>query len=140
MSISKRFSTTDPETRLHHLDVYRDTGWKVDVGEGFDDLWSRVQNVDHALVDAHLELLAGILVDECGAVHGVLLDINRERHWADYLCVVASGGIDYLLHRIIQNAVLVGSDFYAKAMRRFGFFGSAGRRGRRRRCGYGCRS
>src|SRR3989344_7529767 len=113
MSISKRFSTTDPETRLHHLDVYRDTGWKVDVGEGFDDLWSRVQNVDHALVDAHLELLAGVFGDESGTIDGVFLDVDREWHRADNLGVVASGSVDNLLHRIIQNAVFVGSDFDA---------------------------
>ncbi len=49
---------------LHHLHVDGDAGWEVDVGQGLDDLGGRVEDVDHALVDAHLELLAGVLVDE----------------------------------------------------------------------------
>ena len=50
---------------LDHLDVDRNARRKIEVREGLDNLWRRVQNVDKSLMDAHLELLTCVLMDEC---------------------------------------------------------------------------
>src|SRR3989344_3395040 len=112
---------------LHHLNVYRNSGRKVDVGECLNDLRVGIDDVYHALVNAHLELLARVFVDECGAVDRVFLDVDGERYGADDRGVVAGGGIDDLLHRFIENAVLVGANLDAEAVYGFRFLGACDR-------------
>ena len=50
--------------RLYHLNVDSDTRGQVEVREGLYHLRRRVHDVDKALMDAHLELLACVFVDE----------------------------------------------------------------------------
>lgn len=71
------WSPTFFEPELHHLYVDGDAGWQVDIGKSFDDLGLGIEDVDHALVDAHFELFAGVFVDKGGAIDGVFFDIDR---------------------------------------------------------------
>ena len=48
---------------LLHLQFDVDTGGKVEALQGLDRLAGRFDDVDEALVDAHLEVLAAVLVD-----------------------------------------------------------------------------
>src|SRR3989344_3698074 len=114
---------------LHHFDVNADSRWKVDVGQSFDYFWCGIQNVYHALVDAHLELLTGVFVDEGGAIDRVFPDVDREWDGADNFGVVAGGSIAYLLDRFVEDAVLIRTHFDAKAVRWFSFFRCACRGG-----------
>ena len=49
--------------RLLHLQFDVDAGGEVEALQGFDGLAGRLDDVDKALVDAHLEVFAGVLVD-----------------------------------------------------------------------------
>ena len=56
-------SERDPELRLLHLQFDVDAGRQVESLEGLDGLAGRLDDVDEALVNAHLEVLAAVLVD-----------------------------------------------------------------------------
>src|ERR1700730_17723894 len=45
------------------LDFDVNTGGQIELHEGIDGLWGRIDNVEKTLVGAHLELLAALLVD-----------------------------------------------------------------------------
>ena len=75
---------------LHHLDVDVDAGWQRQVGERLNDLRSRIEDVDHALMHPHLELFSRIFVHEGRAIDGVLLDLVRERYGTDHLSIKRS--------------------------------------------------
>jgi len=49
---------------LGHFDVDCYSRWEREVREGLDDLGIRVEDVDNALMNAHLKLLASVFVDE----------------------------------------------------------------------------
>ena len=51
-----------PEASHFHFDIY--TRRKIEIGKRIDDLWRGVHNIDEALVDPHLKLLARGLIDE----------------------------------------------------------------------------
>src|SRR5438270_8812027 len=73
-----------------------------------DDARVEVEDVDHALVRAHLELLAGILVDERRPDHRELADLSRQRDGAGSARVRAAGGVDDLVRRLVQDPMVVG--------------------------------
>ncbi len=54
-----------------NLDLYFHTAGELKFHQGIDCLGSGAVDVDQALVGAELELLAGLLVDECTTVHCV---------------------------------------------------------------------
>lgn len=49
---------------LHHFDVNCNPRREIEVREGLDHLWRRVHDINEALMDAHFELFASVLVDE----------------------------------------------------------------------------
>ena len=49
---------------LHHFDIYINPRWQTQISQCFNHFRVRIDDVDEALVDAHLELLARVLVDE----------------------------------------------------------------------------
>src|SRR3989338_7156035 len=50
----------------------------------FNYLRRWVQDIDDTLMHSHFELFSRILVHECRAVDGILLDFSRKRNWTIY--------------------------------------------------------
>src|SRR5207247_6236516 len=76
--------------------------------ERVNDSGVGVEDVDDALVGTHLELLAGVLVDEGAADDGQLGDLGRERDGAGGARVGTAGGVYDLVRRLIQGPMVVG--------------------------------
>jgi len=76
-------------------------------------------------VDAHLELLAGLLVHVNRAVHGVLADPRGEKHGPSYQGAGAFRRLDDLGSRLVYQPVVVGvkADADPLLRRRLGLFG-----------------
>src|SRR6202035_499185 len=72
------------------LDLDVDTGGQIELHQGIDGLRGRVDNVEKALVRAHLELLAALLVNVRRTVDGELLDAGGQRDGSANLCTGAS--------------------------------------------------
>jgi hypothetical protein len=83
---------------LHHLHINVDSRREREVRESLDHLWTRVEDVDHPLVGAHLKLFSRVLVDEGRTVDRVLLYLSRKWDRANHVGVKAHGGVDDLLH------------------------------------------
>src|SRR4029434_10620794 len=66
--------------KIIELDLDVDTGGKIELHESIDGLRGRVDDIEKALVGAHLELLAALLVDVRRTVDGELLDAGRQRN------------------------------------------------------------
>src|SRR5262249_4531816 len=67
----------------------------------------RVDDVEHTLVRADLELLARLLVDVRRAVHGELLDPRRQRDRSPDARARALRRVDDLARRLVEHAVVV---------------------------------
>src|SRR5205823_14340015 len=76
--------------------------------QGVDHPWVRVEDVDDALVRAHLELLARGLVDEGAANHGERGDLGGKRDGAGSARVRTAGGVHDLVRRLVQHPVVIG--------------------------------
>ena len=112
------------KNELHHFDIDRNAGRQVDIGESFDHFALGIEDIDHAFVNAHFKLLPGILVDERGAVDRVFSDVDRKGDGANDRGVVTGGHVNDLLHRLVENAVLIGADANSQAMCALGFLRS----------------
>src|SRR6202047_1953687 len=88
------------------LDLDVDAGGKVELHQRIDRLRRRIDDVEQALMRAHFELLAALLVDVRRAVHGELLDLGRQRDRPAYLGAGALGGRNDLARGRIENAVV----------------------------------
>src|SRR5689334_21782402 len=88
------------------LDLDVDAGGQVELHQRVHGLRSRIDDVQKALVRAHLELLAALLVDVRRAVHRELLDPRRQRDRPTHLRTGALGGRHNLARRRIENAVI----------------------------------
>src|SRR5260370_40643156 len=100
-----RFLASNPF--MSALDLDADAGRKTETLECVDDARVEVEDVDHALVRAHLELLARVFVDERAADHGQLGDLGWEWDGAGSARVGTAGGVDDLVRRLIQHTVVV---------------------------------
>src|SRR5688572_3047602 len=69
--------------------------------EGFNRTRRRLENVDHALVRAHFELLAALLVDVRAAENGVAFHAGRNRDGAANPGVGPLGVVDDFLRRLV---------------------------------------
>src|SRR4051812_2210603 len=90
------------------LDLHEDTGRDDEAVERFDGAGGGLEDVDHTLVRAPLELLARLLVDMRAAEHRVALDAGRDRDRTAHAGVGPLGVIDNFLRRRIQRPVVVG--------------------------------
>src|SRR6476619_2242996 len=72
-----RISNPTPALQLD-LDV--DAGGEVELHQRVHRLWRRIDDVEEALVRAHLELFAALLVDVRRPAHRALLDTSRQRN------------------------------------------------------------
>src|SRR4051812_7024281 len=92
---------------LLELDLDVDAGGKIQLSERVDRLLRRLEDVEQALVGADLELLARLLVDVRGAVHGEAFDVRRERNRAGDAPARPTYGLDDLPDRLIEQPVIV---------------------------------
>src|SRR3954447_19599148 len=83
--------------RLLDLDLDVDTGRQVEPLEGVDGLRRRLEDVEQPLVHAHLEVLAGVLVDVGRPDHAVAVDLGRQRDRAPHAGLGPHDRLDDLL-------------------------------------------
>src|SRR5258707_2627109 len=88
------------------LDLDVDAGGEIELHQRVHRLRRRIDDIEQALVGAHLELLAALLVDVRRAVHGEFLDLGRQRNRAAHLSARALGGRHDLARRRIEDAVI----------------------------------
>src|ERR1700736_1583692 len=82
---------------LLDLDFDVDPGRQVESLQRFDGLAGGLDDVEETLVDPHLEVLAGVLVDVRGPHDAEAADLGREGHRAPDLGLGADHGLDDLL-------------------------------------------
>ena len=99
--------TSEGSVRSDLLDHDVDAGGKVEALERVDGLAGGLDDVDQALVDAHLEVLAAVLVDVRRADDRVLADLGRQRHRAAHLRLRAQDRLDDLLRRLVDDLVVI---------------------------------
>src|SRR5215472_16635563 len=107
------------------LDLDVDAGGKIELHEGVDGLRGRIDNVEKALVRAHLELLAALLVDMRRTVDGELLDAGRQRNGSANLRAGPFRRVHDLTRRRIENPMVERLEPYANILAvhcRFAFF------------------
>src|SRR5437667_1031485 len=88
---------------LLELDLHVDAGGEVELAERVDRLLRGLEDVEQALVGADLELLARLLVDVRGAVHGEALDVGGQRNRPRDPPARAAYGVDDLAHRLVEQ-------------------------------------
>src|SRR6201996_9347038 len=71
---------SERESKNLELDLDVDAGGQVELHQSIDGLRGRIDDVEQALVGAHLELFAALLVDVRRTVDGELLDAGRQRN------------------------------------------------------------
>src|ERR1051326_3254902 len=96
-----------PSSLLLELDLHVDARGEVELAEGVDRLLRGLEDVEQALVGADLELLARLLVDVGGPVHGEALDVGWQRNRPRDPPARATYGVDDLAHRLIEQPVIV---------------------------------
>src|SRR5580700_6018513 len=92
--------------RALELDLDVDAGGKVELHQRIDGLRRRIDDIEQALMRAHLELLAALLVDVRRTVDRELLDLGRQRDRSAHLRTGALRRIDDLARRRIEDAVI----------------------------------
>src|SRR3954449_7852888 len=90
------------------LDLDVDAGGKVETHQRVDGLRRGVDDVDQALVGAHLEVLAGVLVLVGRADDAVHVLLGRQRHRAGDLGTRAGDGVHDLARRGVDHLVVIG--------------------------------
>src|SRR5947208_9828968 len=94
--------------RLLDLDFDVDARRQVKPLEGVDGLRRRLEDVEQPLVDPHLEVLPGVLVDVRRPDHAVAVDLGRERNGPPHAGLGAHDRLDDLLRRLVDDLVIVG--------------------------------
>src|SRR3954447_11350431 len=102
------------------LDLDVDARREVESHERVDGLWRGVEDVDEALVRAHLEVLARVLVLVRRADDAVHVLLGRQRHRARDLSARAGHRLDDLARRAVDDLVVVGLEPDADLLSRHG--------------------
>src|SRR4029078_9211779 len=90
------------------LDLDVDAGRQVEAHQGVDGLRGGVDDVDEALVGAHLEVLARVFVLVGRADDAVHVLLGRQRHGAGDLGTRAGDGVHDLARRGVDHLVVIG--------------------------------
>src|ERR1700722_10968876 len=96
-----------PSGRLD-LDLDVHAGREVEPLERIDRLGRVLDDVDEALVDPHLEMLAGALVLVRRPDHRVAVLVGRQRHRPEDLGLRPEDRLHDLLRRLVKDLVVVG--------------------------------
>jgi hypothetical protein len=99
-----RFRGRDP--KFFELDLDVDTGGQVELHQSIDGLRGRIDDIEQALVGAHLELFAALLVDVGRTVDGELLDAGRQRNGSANLRAGALRRVHDLAGRRIEDTMV----------------------------------
>src|SRR6202011_2737876 len=94
------------------LDFDVDTRGQIELHQGIDGLRGRVDNVEKALIRAHLELLAALLVNVRRTVDGELLDAGRQRNRSANLCTGPFRRVHDLTGRRIEDSMVERLETY----------------------------
>src|SRR5882757_8940815 len=97
---------TSDDLKNLELDLDVDTGGQVELHQSIDGLRGRVDNVEQALVGAHLELFTALLVDVRRTVDGELLDAGRQRNGSANLSTGTFRRVHDLAGRRIENSMV----------------------------------
>ncbi len=96
------------------FDLYVNPGWQAQLGERIDDSGGGIDDVDQTAVDPDLELLAAFLVHEGRSLDGENLVLGRQRDRPGQVFTGPLADLDDLADRLVQQAVIVGSQFDAQ--------------------------
>src|SRR5688572_18204214 len=94
--------------RLLDLDLDVNARRQVEPLEGVDGLRRGLEDVEQPLVDPHLEVLAGVLVDVGRPDHAVAVDLGGERNGPPDPRLGPNDRLDDLLRRLVDDLVIVG--------------------------------
>src|SRR5450759_3733520 len=94
-------------TLVPELDLDVHAAGHVEAHQRVDDLGVGVEDVEDALVGAHLELLARVLVDEGPADHGVLVDGGGQGNRPGHAGACPRRRVDDLRRGLVQDPVVV---------------------------------
>src|SRR6185369_12880813 len=97
---------TSDDLKNLELDLDVDARGQVELHQSIDGLRCRVDNVEKALVGAHLELLTALLVDVRRTVDGELLDAGRQRNGSANLGTGTFRRVHDLAGRRIENSMV----------------------------------
>src|SRR5579883_2948388 len=89
------------------LDLDIDAGGEVELHQRVHRLRRRIDDIEHPLMRADLELLARLLVDMRRAQHRELLDPGRQRDRSPHPRARPLGGVDDLARRLIEDAMII---------------------------------
>src|SRR3954463_5156859 len=90
------------------LDLDIDAGGEIELHQRVYRLRRRIDDIEHALVGADLELLARLLVDMRRAVDRELLDTRRQRNGPAHLRTRPLGRAHDLAGRLVEHAMIEG--------------------------------
>ena len=93
--------------RSLELDLDVDAGGQVEAHQAVDRAGAGVEDVDEALVGAHLKLLAGVLVLVRRADDRVQVALGGQGDGAAHAGAGVLGGLDDLLGRLVNDLVIV---------------------------------
>src|SRR5471030_584094 len=105
-NLFRNHSRTHLNSSTLELDLDVDAGGEVELHHRVHGLRGRVDDVQEALMGAHLELFAALLIDVRRTVHRELLDTRRQRNRATDLRTSAPGRVYDLARRRIEDAVI----------------------------------
>ena len=89
------------------LDLDIDTSRQVETHERVDGVGRRVEDVDEALVRAHLELLARVLVDVRRADDAIQVALRGQRNGTGHFGTRLLRGIDDELRGLVHDLMIV---------------------------------
>src|SRR5262249_16430752 len=108
--------------RLSEADLDVDAGRQVQAHQRVNGLGRRVEDVDQALVRAHLEVLARVLVLVRRLDDAVHVLLSGQRHRARDRRTSTGHRLDDLLRRGVDDLVVVGLEPDADLLSRHGYF------------------
>src|SRR5256885_6409676 len=88
------------------LDLDVDAGGEIELHQRIHGLRRRIDDIEQALVRAHLELLAALLVDVRRPVDREFLDSGRQRDRSAHLRAGALRRVDDFARRRVEDAVI----------------------------------
>src|SRR6266481_4690150 len=98
------------------LDLDVDAGGQIELHQRIDGLRGRIDNIEQALVRAHLELLAALLVDMRRTVDGELLDAGWQRNGSANLRTGTFRRVHDLTRGRIENPMVERLQAYANIL------------------------
>src|SRR5438552_15763422 len=100
--------SSSPKPLRAELDLDVDAGGEVELHQRVHRLRRRIDDIEHALVRAHLELLARLLVDVRRTIDREPLDPGRQRDRTAHLRARPLGCADDLAGRRVEHAMIEG--------------------------------